>query len=116
MTVRLVPLSTSLFSGIIISLDPFSLYCLGTVAVFWIFGPGPGSGSGSRSDPDPLQCRIHGHIVFYYRSRIAISQFVWHRPEHNRVTWKTPSSEAFVPLQEQVGVLASYVPHTQMQV
>jgi len=34
-------------------------------------------------------------------------------PEKNRVTWKTPSSEAFVPLQEPVGVLASYV---QMQV
>jgi hypothetical protein len=26
------------------------------------------------------------------------------------VTWKTPSSRAFVPLQEPVGVLASYVP------
>jgi hypothetical protein len=38
------------------------------------------------------------------------------RPEQNRVTWKTPSSRAFVPLQEPVGVLASYVPHTQMQV
>jgi hypothetical protein len=36
-----------------------------------------------------------------------------HNPEQNRVTWKTPSSEAFVPLQESIGVLASYV---QMQV
>jgi hypothetical protein len=34
----------------------------------------------------------------------------------NRVTWKTPSSRAFVPLQEPVVVLASYVPHTQIQV
>ena len=34
----------------------------------------------------------------------------------DRVTWKTPSSRAFVPLQEPVGVLASYVPHAQMQV
>jgi hypothetical protein len=41
---------------------------------------------------------------------------VQHRPKQNRVTWKTPSSEAFVPLQELVGVLASYVPHAQMQV
>ncbi len=37
-------------------------------------------------------------------------------PEKNRVTWKTPSSRAFVPLQEPVVVLASYVPHAQMQV
>jgi hypothetical protein len=41
---------------------------------------------------------------------------VLHRPEQNRVTWETPSSEAFVLLQEPVGVLASYIPHTQMQV
>ncbi len=41
---------------------------------------------------------------------------VRHRPEQNRVTWKTPSSRAFVPLQEPVGVLASYVSHAQMQV
>jgi hypothetical protein len=41
---------------------------------------------------------------------------VRHRPEQNRVTWETPSSEVFVPLQEQVGVLASYVPYAQMQV
>jgi hypothetical protein len=41
---------------------------------------------------------------------------VRHRPEQNRVTGETPSSEAFVPLQEPVGVLASYVPHAQMQV
>jgi hypothetical protein len=38
------------------------------------------------------------------------------RPRQNRVTWKTPSSRAFVPLQEPVVVLASYVPHTQIQV
>ncbi len=38
---------------------------------------------------------------------------VRHRPEQNRVTWKTPSSEAFVPLQEPVGVLASYVPYVE---
>ncbi len=36
---------------------------------------------------------------------------VRHRPEQNRVTWETPTSEAFVPLQEPVAVLASYVPH-----
>ncbi len=41
---------------------------------------------------------------------------VWHRPEQNRVTWETSSSETFVPLQESEAVLASYVPHTQMQV
>ncbi len=41
---------------------------------------------------------------------------VQHRPEQNRVTWETPSSEAFIPLQEPVGILASYVPHVQMQV
>ena len=41
---------------------------------------------------------------------------VRHRTEQNRVTWETPSSEAFPLLQESVGVLASYVPHTQMQV
>ncbi len=42
--------------------------------------------------------------------------YVRHRPEQKRVTWKTHSSEAFIPLQEPVGVLASYVPHTQMRV
>ncbi len=35
---------------------------------------------------------------------------VRHRPEQNRVTWETLSSEAFTLLQEPVGVLASYVP------
>jgi hypothetical protein len=38
------------------------------------------------------------------------------RPRHNRVTWKTPSRRAFIPLQEPVVVLASYVPHTKMPV
>ncbi len=38
------------------------------------------------------------------------------RPRQNRVTWKTPSSKAFVPLQEPVAILASYVSHTQMPV
>jgi len=38
---------------------------------------------------------------------------VRHRPKQNRVTWETPSSEAVVPLQELVGVLASYVPHAK---
>ncbi len=38
------------------------------------------------------------------------------RPGQNRVIWKTPSSKAFVPLQEPVAVLASYVSHTQMPV
>jgi hypothetical protein len=38
------------------------------------------------------------------------------RPGLNRVTWKTPSSRAFIPLQEPVAVLASYMPHTQMPV
>jgi hypothetical protein len=35
----------------------------------------------------------------------------WRRPGQNRVTWKTPSSRAFVSLQEPVAVLPSYVPH-----
>ncbi len=47
---------------------------------------------------------------------LALVLTVQHRPEQNRVTWKTPSSEAFVPLQEPVGVLASYIPHVLMQV
>ncbi len=47
---------------------------------------------------------------------LASVSTVRHRPEQNSVTWKTPSSEAFVPLKEPVGVLASYVPHAQMQV
>jgi hypothetical protein len=38
------------------------------------------------------------------------------RPGQNRVTWKTPSRAAFVPLQEPVAVLASNVPHTQTPV
>ncbi len=41
---------------------------------------------------------------------------VRHRHKQNRVTWKTLSSEAFVPLQEPVDAFASYVPHAQMQV
>ena len=32
-------------------------------------------------------------------------------PDRNRVTWETPSSEAFTLLPEPVGVFASYVPH-----
>ena len=32
-------------------------------------------------------------------------------PGQNRVTWKTPSRVAFVPLQEAVAVLASDVPY-----
>ncbi len=32
------------------------------------------------------------------------------RPGLNRITWKTPSSRAFISLQEPVAVLASYVP------
>jgi hypothetical protein len=47
---------------------------------------------------------------------LATVSTVRHRPEQNRVTWKTPSSEAFTLLQEPVGVLASYLPHAQMQV
>ncbi len=42
--------------------------------------------------------------------------FVQRRPGQNRVTWKTPSSRAFIPLQAPVVILASYVPHMQMQV
>ncbi len=38
------------------------------------------------------------------------------RPGQNGVTWKTPSRAAFVPLQEPVAVLASYVRHTQIPV
>jgi hypothetical protein len=41
---------------------------------------------------------------------------VRHRPEQNRVTWETPSSEAIPLLPEQIGVLASYATRTQMQV
>ncbi len=37
-------------------------------------------------------------------------------PGQNRVTWKTPSRRAFVPLQEPVAVLTSYAPHMQMPV
>ncbi len=38
------------------------------------------------------------------------------RPGQNRVTWKAPRIREFVPLQEPIAVLASYVPHTQMPV
>ncbi len=41
---------------------------------------------------------------------------VRHRPEQNRVTWETPSSEAITLLQEPIGVLASYAAHAQTQV
>jgi hypothetical protein len=41
---------------------------------------------------------------------------VRHRPEQNRVTWETPSSEVIPLLQEPIGVLASYATHAQMQV
>jgi hypothetical protein len=40
----------------------------------------------------------------------------WCGPGQNRVTWKTPSRVAFVPLQEPVALLASYFPHKQMPV
>ncbi len=40
-------------------------------------------------------------------------QPVRHRPEQNRVTWETPSSEAIPLLQEPIGVLASYATHAQ---
>ncbi len=55
-----------------------------------------------------LQCRS---IVWAQKFPV-----VQPRPGQNRVTWKTPSSRAFVPLQEPVAILASYVPHTQMPV
>ncbi len=52
-----------------------------------------------------------------YKKMQAMCKFsVRRRPGQNRVTWKTPSSRALVPLQEPVAVLASYVPHTQMSV
>ncbi len=38
---------------------------------------------------------------------------VRHRPEQNRVTWETPSSEAIPLLQEPIGVLASYATHNK---
>ncbi len=41
---------------------------------------------------------------------------VRHKPEMNRVTWETPSSEAIPLLQEPIGLLASYARHAQMQV
>jgi hypothetical protein len=37
-------------------------------------------------------------------------------PDRNRATWETPSIEAIPPLQEPLGVLASYAIHGQMQV
>jgi hypothetical protein len=55
-----------------------------------------------------------GAITF--KVKIVIMGCVRHRPEQNRVTWETPSSESFPLLQEPVGVLASYVTHVQMQV
>jgi hypothetical protein len=73
----------------------------------------------------PLPCQsinfvsaLLSYLYGSYRIETIENAFctVRHRPEQNRVTWKTPSSEAFVPLQEPVGVLASYVPHMQMQV
>jgi hypothetical protein len=45
-----------------------------------------------------------------------INNYVRHRPEQNRVTWETPSSEAIPLLQEPIGVLASYATHVQTQV
>jgi hypothetical protein len=41
---------------------------------------------------------------------------VRHRPEQNRVTWETPSSEEIPLLQEPIGELPSYVTHAQTQV
>jgi hypothetical protein len=38
---------------------------------------------------------------------LIIVLYVRRRPGQNRVTWKTPSSRAFVPLQEPVVVLAT---------
>ncbi len=43
----------------------------------------------------------------------SLSDSVRHRPEQNRVTWETPSSEAIRLLQEPIGVLASYATHAQ---
>jgi hypothetical protein len=55
-----------------------------------------------------LSCRT---IKAFFTSKVF-----GHRPEQKRVTWETPSSEAFVPLHEPVGVLTSYIPPAQMQV
>jgi hypothetical protein len=52
----------------------------------------------------------------FWKSQTFGKSLVLRRPGQNRVTWKTSSSRAFVPLQEPVAVLASYVPHTQMSV
>ncbi len=48
-------------------------------------------------------------LKFYFAS-------VRRRPGQNRVTWKTSSSGSFIPLQEPIAVLTSYIPHTQMPV
>jgi hypothetical protein len=43
---------------------------------------------------------------------VSMTPFVRRGPGQNRVTWKTPSRAAFIPLQEPVAILASYIPHT----
>jgi hypothetical protein len=43
-----------------------------------------------------------GHI----QGSLQYNIFVRHGPGQKRVTWKTPSREAFVPLQEPVAILA----------
>ncbi len=69
-----------------------------------------------------LLCVCERFIYSHERSAKTIHHIggpmvgVRRRPGQNRVTWKTPSTRTFVPLQEPVSVLASYVPHTQMPV
>jgi hypothetical protein len=66
------------------------------------------------SIPDSLYKRFY----FDWYKELKIDNLIWGscyaRTGQNRVTWKTPSRAAFVPLQEPVAVLASYVPYTQM--
>jgi hypothetical protein len=54
-----------------------------------------------------------GWLLLDQAHTLASVLTVRRRPVQNRVTWKTPSRRAFVPLQEPVAVLAFYVPHTQ---
>jgi hypothetical protein len=58
-------------------------------------------------------CFFHGSLLFCLSKRKVLFGA---DPDRKGVTWKTPSSSAFVHLQEPVAILVSYVPHTQMPV
>jgi hypothetical protein len=55
-------------------------------------------------------------ISKFNKSTVVMLLIVRRGPVQSKVTWKTPSRVAFIPLQKPVAVLASYVPHTQMPV